>query len=118
MTILKALVARLYQRDQKKSQTCNECDSPSRKISWGATVKNKTRETKPRKDKFTEGGEGEVLKYEGSNLSSWLRSINFEDQAEFVDDVGREITGAASDTILAFSQILNAFSIDEEAIDS
>mmetsp|Transcript_23374 Transcript_23374/g.35544 ORF Transcript_23374/g.35544 Transcript_23374/m.35544 type:complete len:440 (-) Transcript_23374:276-1595(-) len=102
----------------KKSQTYNECDSPSRKISWGATVENKTRETKPKKDKFTEGGEGEVLKYEGSDFSAWLRSINFEDQAEFVDDVGREITGAASDTILAFSQILNAFSIDEEAIDS
>lgn len=102
----------------KKSKTYFESNSPSRKISWGANVENKTRENKPKKDRFTESGEGEVLKYEGSSLSSLLRSFNFDDQAEFVDEVGREITGAASDTILAFSQILNAFSIDEEAIDS
>lgn len=60
----------------------------------------------------------EVMKYEGSRLSSLLRSFNCEDQAEFVDDVGREITGTASDITSAFSQIINAFRIDDEAIDS
>jgi len=74
----------------KRSQTYSQSDSPS----------------------------SEVLKYEGFSLSSLLRSFNFEDQAEFVDDVGKEITGTASDVALAFSQILNAFRIDDEAIDS
>jgi hypothetical protein len=34
-----------------------------------------------------------------------------------VENVGNEIAGAASDTMLAISQIVNAFAIDDEAID-
>lgn len=51
-------------------------------------------------------------------LSSWLRSYNLTDQADMVDNITREISGAAADTVSAFNQILNAFTIDDEAIDS
>ena len=35
-----------------------------------------------------------------------------------MENVGDELKGAASDALLAFSQIFNAFVIDDEAIDS
>lgn len=55
---------------------------------------------------------------ESGMLSSWLRANNLMDQADMVDNISREIAGAAADTVLAFNQILNAFTIDDEAIDS
>jgi hypothetical protein len=55
---------------------------------------------------------------ESGMLSSWLRANHLVDQADMVDNITREIAGAAADTVLAFNQILNAFTIDDEAIDS
>jgi len=51
-------------------------------------------------------------------IASWLRANNLLDQADMIDNISREIAGAAADTVLAFNQILNAFTIDDEAIDS
>ncbi len=54
---------------------------------------------------------------EEAGLASWLRSNHFTGTATVVEGVGEELSGAASDFMLSFTQILNAFTIDDAAID-
>jgi hypothetical protein len=79
--------------------------------------------TKQEKRKHKKHGPRRRLSEDGEDnedfmFSSWLRSNDLTDQADMIDDIGNEIAGVASDTFLAFSQVFNAFTIDEEAIDS
>lgn len=60
---------------------------------------------------------GPYFQYQGCQLSKWLRSNQWKSQADLIDDVGQEIYGSASDFVLAFSQVFNAFKIDGHAID-
>ncbi len=83
-------------------------------------TKSKTKKKPKRKTRGTHADDESVVidDYRPGMLASWLRSRNFVSQADLLDDIGREIEGAKSDTALAFSQIWNAFTIDDEAIDS
>ena len=51
-------------------------------------------------------------------ISKYLRSSGYENQAGFVDAVNDEITGAMADTMLAFSQVFSAFTIEDDDIDA
>lgn len=53
---------------------------------------------------------------EDSKLHSWLDSNRYTDEAELVGTLENEFVGAASDTVLAFSQIYYAFAIDEQSL--
>ena len=53
---------------------------------------------------------------EDSKLHSWLDSNRYTDEAELVGTLENEFVGAASDTVLAFSQVYYAFAIDEASL--
>jgi len=104
----------------KTSQT-QDGGSPDRKVRWSKSAEDNSTKQGKRKNKkktprrrLSENDEENV----DSVFSSWLRSNDLTDQADMLDDLGKEIAGVASDTFLAFSQVLNAFTIDEEVIDS
>jgi len=59
-----------------------------------------------------------VIKYQESELASWLRSNKWTAEADLVDNIESEIVGAASDTMLAFQQVFSAFTIDEDVLGS
>lgn len=83
----------------KKSQTQAANASPDRKVRWAKSAKISPKKVKKRRERSDSA--------EDDNLSSW-----------FGDGIGKELAGAASDTMLAFQQIFSAFSIDEDAIDA
>lgn len=56
--------------------------------------------------------------HSNSAISKYLRSSGCENQARIVDAVNDEITGAMADTMLAFSQIFSAFTIEDDDIDA
>lgn len=87
-------------------------DSSERKVTWSQSAKNSAHKQESRRKKKVSSS------YSESGFSSWLRSKELTDQADMVESVGNEIAGAASDTMLAFRQIFNAFAIDDEALDS
>lgn len=104
----------------KTSQAQNG-GSPDRKVRWSKMAESNA--TKQEKRKHKKHGprrrlSEDVEDNEDFMFSSWLRSNDLTDQADMIDDIGNEIAGVASDTFLAFSQVFNAFTIDEEAIDS
>ncbi|GFH49707.1 hypothetical protein CTEN210_06183 [Chaetoceros tenuissimus] len=83
----------------KKSQKQAANGSPDRKVRWAKSAKVSPKKVKKRRERSDSA--------EDDNLSSW-----------FGDGIGKELAGAASDTMLAFQQIFSAFSIDEDAIDA
>jgi hypothetical protein len=85
----------------------------SRKVTWSEEAQNSASvQEDRRKKRSTENIQ------ESSAVVSWLRSNHLTGSADVVENIGKEISGVASDTMLAFSQIFNAFVIDGEAIDS
>lgn len=108
-------------KSSKKNISPSSADSNS--VTWSESVEQdqaKAKKKKKKKKKRYRNGKENDMKddYKPGLLASWLRSYNYDDEADFVDDIGREINGAASDTCLAFSQVWNAFSIEGDAIDS
>lgn len=51
-------------------------------------------------------------------ISKYLRSNGYDHQAGVIEAVNDEINGAMADTILAFTQVFSAFTIDDEDIDA
>ena len=84
-------------KGQSLSQAAN--GSPDRKVRWAKSAKISPKKVKKRRERSDST--------EDDNSSSW-----------FGDGIGKELAGAASDTMLAFQQIFSAFSIDEDAIDA
>ena len=53
-----------------------------------------------------------------TGLGSWLRSKNYNDQANAVDNASSEVAGSVADLWLSFSQVFSAFTIDDDALDA
>lgn len=53
-----------------------------------------------------------------SAISTYLRSNGYDNQAGIIEAVNDEINGAMADTVLAFSQVFSAFTIDDDDIDA
>ncbi len=60
----------------------------------------------------------DVVQTRETGLGSWLRKNEYTSQADAVDTVATEIKGSVADICLSFSQVMTAFSVDEEAIDA
>ena len=106
---------------KKKSSNAPNRASPDRKVRWSKSAAihaSKQEKRTKKKPKRRSADSDDYDENDASFFSSWLRSNDFTDQADFVEDVGKEIAGVASDTFLAFGQIFSAFTIDEDAIDS
>lgn len=106
---------------KKKSTNAPNRGSPDRKVRWSKSAEthaSKQEKRTKKKPKRRLADSDDYDENDASFFSSWLRANDFTDQADFVEDVGKEIAGVASDTFLAFGQIFSAFTIDEDAIDS
>jgi hypothetical protein len=108
-------------RQKTKSSNALNRASPDRKVRWSKSAESHASQQEKRtkkKPKRLSADSDDYDENDATYLSSWLRANDFTDQADFVEDVGKEIAGVASDTFLAFGQIFSAFTIDEDAIDS
>lgn len=60
----------------------------------------------------------DVVSQRETGLGSWLRSKNYNDQANAVDNASSEVAGSVADLWLSFSQVFSAFTIDDDALDA
>ena len=60
----------------------------------------------------------DVVTRRETSLGSWLRRNEYENQANSVDEFVTEVAGSAADIWLSFSQVVQAFTVEEDAIDA
>lgn len=98
--------------------------SRHRKVKWSEDVIVVDKEEDIVDDESEQGVEGasclgiNACDKGNTAISTYLRSNGYDNQAGFIEAVNDEINGAMADTVLAFTQVFSAFTIDDDDIDA